>query len=385
MLMGLAIWSVISGLTPLVRHVDNPLLWLTVARVALGLAQSCAAPAASAASAQWVPAEKRGRAMSILYGCFNAGSVLSMALTPIFATELGWPSAFRSFAIVGLIWAAVGWKIVPARDYSKKAPAGAVSQEQSPNSNSKAAELSQELQAAGKASTSSVDAVSSHILGAAQGAYSSNAKPRKQEEVIERNWPQILLLCWTHGVIGWGFFIFGTWIPTYLDYLGVTNLKTAGFLSALPWAATATAAVLAGLLADKLQTGLGWSTVRVRRVMQSAATLGPALALVPVALGKDQVSVPLAVACLTGTLALQAFCYAGFHAYLQDVASADAGKLLGLTNSASTSVGIIGNLITGQLAGMHHGYSIMFAITAMLYFGSFCTWNLFMKGAPVRL
>ena len=81
--------------------------------------------------------------------------------------------------------------------------------------------------------------------------------------------------------------------------------------------ATATAAVLAGLLADKLQTGLGWSTVRVRRVMQSAATLGPALALVPVALGKDQVSVPLAVACLTGTLALQAFCYAGFHAYLQ--------------------------------------------------------------------
>ncbi len=56
---------------------------------------------------------------------------------------------------------------------------------------SKAAELSQELQAAGKASTSSVDAVSSHILGAAQGAYSSNAKPRKQEEVIERNWPQV--------------------------------------------------------------------------------------------------------------------------------------------------------------------------------------------------
>ena len=43
--------------------------------------------------------------MSILYGCFNAGSVLSMALTPFFATSLGWPSAFRLFAILGLIWA----------------------------------------------------------------------------------------------------------------------------------------------------------------------------------------------------------------------------------------------------------------------------------------
>ncbi len=71
--------------------------------------------------------------------------------------------------------------------------------------------------------------------------------------------------------------------------------------------------------------------------------------------------------------------------HLQDVASTDAGKLLGLTNSCSTAVGILGNLVTGQLAGMEHGYGIMFTITAVLYFASFCTWNLFMRGAPVRL
>lgn len=70
---------------------------------------------------------------------------------------------------------------------------------------------------------------------------------------------------------------------------------------------------------------------------------------------------------------------------MQDVANADAGKLLGLTNSSSTAVGIIGNLVTGQMAGVEHGYGIIFAITAALYFGSFITWNLFMKGAPVRL
>lgn len=87
--------------------------------------------------------------------------------------------------------------------------------------------------------------------------------------------------------------------------------------------ATATAAVLAGLIADKLETGLGWTTVRVRRAMQSAATLGPALVLLPLIFGKDHVSVTLAVTCLTSTLALQAFCYAGFHAYLQ-VSSAPA-------------------------------------------------------------
>ena len=74
---------------------------------------------------------------------------------------------------------------------------------------------------------------------------------------------------------------------------------------------------MAGLIADKLEVSMGWTTVRVRRAMQSMATLGPALVLLPIALGRDHVSVTLAVACLTSTLALQAFCYAGFHAYLQ--------------------------------------------------------------------
>lgn len=45
----------------------------------------------------------------------------------------------------------------------------------------------------------------------------------------------ILALCWVHSVIGWGFFILQSWIPTYLTQLGMTDLKTVGLLSALPW------------------------------------------------------------------------------------------------------------------------------------------------------
>ena len=47
---------------------------------------------------------------------------------------------------------------------------------------------------------------------------------------------QVALLAWTHCVIGWGFFIFQFWIPTYLSALGAHNLESMGALSALPWA-----------------------------------------------------------------------------------------------------------------------------------------------------
>lgn len=57
---------------------------------------------------------------------------------------------------------------------------------------------------------------------------------------------QIALLCWTHCVIGWGFFIFQFWIPTYLKDLGAHSLESMGMLSALPWAVIHPAMWLAG-------------------------------------------------------------------------------------------------------------------------------------------
>lgn len=50
------------------------------------------------------------------------------------------------------------------------------------------------------------------------------------------NHMQVAVLCWTHSVIGWGFFLFSFWIPAYLGFLGLTSLGSMGALSALPWA-----------------------------------------------------------------------------------------------------------------------------------------------------
>ena len=49
------------------------------------------------------------------------------------------------------------------------------------------------------------------------------------------NVTHIVALCWVHSVIGWGFFILQSWIPTYLNSLGMTDIRAVGLLSALPW------------------------------------------------------------------------------------------------------------------------------------------------------
>ena len=49
---------------------------------------------------------------------------------------------------------------------------------------------------------------------------------------------------------------------------------------------------------------------------------GPAVSLAPLIMSSQGCSVATAVLCLTGTLSLQAFCYAGFHAYVQVSATA---------------------------------------------------------------
>lgn len=48
-------------------------------------------------------------------------------------------------------------------------------------------------------------------------------------------WGQLVFLCWSHVVISWGFFIFQSWIPTYLHHKGMHDLGLMGSLSALPW------------------------------------------------------------------------------------------------------------------------------------------------------
>lgn len=73
------------------------------------------------------------------------------------------------------------------------------------------------------------------------------------------------------------------------------------------------------------------------------------------------------------------------HAALQDVAPEDAGKLLGITNTCGTVVGIIGNILTGNIAASQWGYPAVFALISASYLSSFAVWRMWVKGHNIVL
>lgn len=126
---------------------------------------------------------------------------------------------------------------------------------------------------------------------------------------------QLAALCWMHAVIGWGFFILQSWIPMYLQSLGVGSLGNAGLLASLPWLAAAGVGAVAGSFADKMiQTGR--PRLYVRRLMHGVSSLGCAAALAPLA-SSAAPSPVVATLCLVGATACYAFSFGGFHAYVQ--------------------------------------------------------------------
>ncbi|GFR46273.1 hypothetical protein Agub_g7827, partial [Astrephomene gubernaculifera] len=93
----------------------------------------------------------------------------------------------------------------------------------------------------------------------------------------------------------------------------------------------------------------------------------------------------LATACLVGAVGCYGFSFGGFHAYVQDVAAADAGWLLGLTNTASILGGIAGNMATGALLQSTGGYGGVFLAAAALYGSSWLCFTTLLRGQPIAL
>lgn len=45
----------------------------------------------------------------------------------------------------------------------------------------------------------------------------------------------LVVLCFTHSVVSFSFFILQAWIPSFLASTGMSRLSSIGFVSALPW------------------------------------------------------------------------------------------------------------------------------------------------------
>ncbi|WPT12343.1 Sodium-dependent phosphate transport protein 1 [Picochlorum sp. SENEW3] len=351
LVLGMAAWSLFGVFMLGIPMAGNPIAVLFLLRCGLGFSQSVLMPGISATSAQSFSPMERGDKTSGIYACYSIGTVASLIITPVMADSVGTFGTFAAFGVVGIICSIFGLILLSEKPFHR------------------------------------LFGMNDILSGARQRVQRAPSKMQRKSQLarFRRHSGDLMLLCWTHAVIGFGFFVLQSWIPTFLHSLGVSNLYTLGVLSAMPWLLTAAVAAVSGRLSRYLEIKKQWNSLKVRRLFQIISSLGGAQCLLLLVFQSQNISPLIATASISIAVAFQGLCYPGFHSYVQDIASNDAGVILALTNSCSIAAGILGNVVTGHLAASAFGFRAVFALTAGLYLLSSITWFIGATGRPIRL
>ncbi len=350
--IAVAIWSILTALTPPAALGSLPLLYAV--RAALGLAEGFAMPSVNAAVATWVPVQETARALSFVYSGMYAGSIFGLLVSPYLLVHYHWSMLFYVFGGIGLLWALLFF----------------ITTENSPEFANNITPQERE-----------------YILAnapASRGAYAR--VPGKDTEVaVDIPVPApslteifsrscVWAIITAHFCQTWGYFVLLTWLPSFLHMRFGVDVANSSILATAPWVAMFVAANVGGVFADwLLQRGV--DKTRVRKIMQSAAFVGPSAFLF--ILSRVQ-SVAPAVACVAAALAAASLSNAGVYSNHQDIGPRCAGTLLGVSNTFASIPGIVGVAITGVILDhTANNWAAVFNLAIAFYALGFVVFNLF--------
>lgn len=355
---GMLLWSLSVLLLPLCATISQPLIALALARALFGFGSGVAIPAASSVVGQWVAPDKKTSGIATVFLLFNMGAGLGPLIAGLMVKSFPWQYVYYGFGFASLAWVVFGWfSLPPAAREPLKAPEPALKAE---------ADVEEESRFAARSSEATLEerqADRSQWI-AAYRAQSSGKAPAKGISMFV--FGQLAVMTFVHAAYNMGFFTLQAWIPMYLKPLFG---DFAGIASAFPWFLSAAVGFSAGLSADYLMKVKGWSNLNTRRFFLGFSSLIPAACLLTLSFTSSPL---LAFVLLMVAAGTQATFVAGYHAYVQDVASAQAGQLIGFTNTwgifsvmaATVGVGYI-------LDKTGNNFSIVFMVTAAVYVALF--------------
>jgi MFS family permease len=166
------------------------------------------------------------------------------------------------------------------------------------------------------------------------------------------------------------FWLFFTWIPTYLmDQRGL-NLKETGFLTMIPFLAGVIAVPLGGWVSDRLIKN-GWNVIKARLVPAVGGCLIAGLASFPINY-VDSLSVAIILFTIS-TFAVSAR-VGVMWALVGDISPKEiVGTVGGIQNFANFIGGALAPMITGFVLAKTGNYNIVFWISGILVIlAAFC-------------
>lgn len=298
-----ALWSVCSALTGRAANLAS----LVLARVGVGAGEAASFPV----NAKIVNNSFQPRQRGLVVACYTAGLRLGFAVAPLLMAWLivrwGWRCAFYCTGLGSLLWVGLWLLTYTERPAGEAAPVG----------------------------------------------------PRVPMLELLRNRTVLgLVLC--KFFQDYLFYLFVTWLPSYLILSRGFSVLKMGWYASLPWVAGCVAQPLAGWISDRL-IDRGVSVTMARK---SIVVLMQLLAASVVIAGyaKDATT---AVWILTFSVACESAATSVLWTACTDAAPrAAAGSMAGIMNSAGALAGILAPAATGFLAQASGGFQLPLLIGA---------------------
>jgi MFS transporter, ACS family, glucarate transporter len=297
-------WSAFTGLTGLASGFRS----LFAVRALFGAGEAGAWPTVARALSRWFPAQERGTAQGIFFMGAHLGGGLTPLLVAAIAYRVGWRRTFPVLSIFGFIWAACWhrWYRDDPREHAAVTPAEIAWIE------------------TGRVS---IPAAEEHgpILRTALRT------------------PGVWFLCLMYFTQTYGFNLYVTWMPTYLQHEKQLHGTILGVLAGLPLLLSVPADLLGGMLTDQLSRRLGLRKGRCLVGFFSLAAAGVFLFSGPLASGIIS-AVLIALAAASSNLLLGAS-----WGTCADMAGDHAGTLSAAMNTSGQIGGVLSPIVFAYL------------------------------------
>ncbi len=319
-------WSVMTAATGLARGFAS----LFALRLLFGLGEAGTFPGTARAFSHWLPARERGRAFGLAVMSGALGGALTQPLVVFMLQHMSWRRTFQVFGLVGLAWA-IAW-YAWFRDDPRL------------HRGANAAEI--------------------ELIG--------SEPPQRHKAVPWRailGSRSLLALCVMYlcAIYGWYFFL--TWLPTYLLRARGFDLKSAGWLSALPLLGLAAGVFAGGWGSDLL---LRWRPLRAARRLPGVVGLPLAgVAILGAVFTADPIASALLMAAAAG---LSALGVAPAWAVCLDVGGRHAGVVSGAMNMFGNLGGALSPVVIGLCLERGGAWDAPLVSVAALYFVAALAW-----------
>lgn len=317
-------WSLVTAMTPLGTRPST----MAGLRGLLGLGEGMHFPAVHSLVSRWFPPREQTRAISFAWTGIAVGNVVALLLSTWITVRWGWPMVFYSFALLGGVWL-LAWLALVKKDPEKRA--------------------------------------------AAHGE--RETLPWRQ--VLRRGPVWALMIAMFAN--NWTYFLFLSWLPTYMVKVHGFSLREMGVYATFPYLAQMIFGNVSAWIVDTL-LARGWRRTPLRKVVQTISFGGAALCLLAMPFVADRF---LIVAVVTGVIGCISLNAGALVPNAMDIAPGHAGTIFGFQNTAGhTGAGLV-PATAGFLLAATGGWDAIFFLTAGLLICATICWDLLATGERV--